>query len=330
MKKVSNIIKKFLPVVLIGILAFTSGCSGKPSSNAVVVTVDDARVRMSEMNYYIMLAEMQGELYASYIGSGENYWDMKNDDGSTIRDTTKDMAMDNAIKYELFYKLAIQEGYKLTDADKESDQKQVDSIIKSVEKEQFDKTGLTESNLLEIEHKINLATKYYDNYMKSLGVDETAIKAEYKQSDYKQYDIEYIFAPKDEKPTLTELFDQAKEAEDLTSLTTGTDLNSGKLSFLAGANTFGEEDNLEGIITAMKVGEVKGDIETVKGCYIIKLKDNTSTSKYDDAVKEAVKTAETKAFDTAFSELKKEHKISVKNSVWNKVVVGNTIVTASK
>jgi foldase protein PrsA len=165
--------------------------------------------------------------------------------------------------------------------------------------------------------------------MEGLGVDEDAIKAKFDLKDYKQYDIEYIYGGKDNKDKLTALLDKAEKAEDLTTLTENTDLNSGKLSFLAGEDTFGEEDNLENIITSMKVGEVKGIIETVKGYYILKLDNNTSTTKYDDAVKKAVKDAETKAFDTAFADLKKEHTITVKNSVWDKVEVGKSIITAS-
>jgi parvulin-like peptidyl-prolyl isomerase len=306
----------------------TAGCStaDKPYADTLVLTVDDSKVYLDEMMYHVMLAEIQGQLYASFTGDGENYWNIKTEDGTSMSEAMKDMAMQNAIRYEMFYKMAVDEGYELTDSDKEMSKGKVDNILKNIQPDQLKLTELSDEKLIQIQEKITLATKYYENYIKTLGVDEEAIKAEFNPDDYKQYDIQYIFAQKDDYNELEALLDKAKETDDLTTLTEGTNVSSGELSFLAGQDTFGEEEILEETIKSMTVNEVSNIVETSKGYYIIKLKDNTSTKKYDSAVNEAVEKATTDAFDKAFSELKKDHKIKINEKTWKKIKMGSTII----
>jgi foldase protein PrsA len=326
MKK-SKIIN-LLIVIFICATYLLSGCNieDKPYSETVVLKVDDEKVYMDEMLYHVMLAEMQGQLYASFIGDEESYWDIKNEDGSTMKEAMKDLAMENAIRYEIFFKLALKAGYSLTEEEKEISQSKVDNILLNVSADQFNLTELTEIKLLEIQNKIALATKYYDDYVSNLGVDEDAIRAKFKTEDYKQYDIQYIFATEEEYEELQGLVEEIKEVEDITTITKDTNLNSGKLSFLEGAGTFGEEVNLEEVIKTMSVGQVSDVIETSKGYYIVKLNDNTSTKEYDSAIKEAISKEVTKAFDKAYSILKKEHKITIEKKVWKQIEMGDTII----
>ena len=314
--------------MMLGMFILMSSCSkvDKPNAETLVLKVDDSKIYLDEMLYHVMLAEMQGELYSSVVGDEENYWDIKNDDGSTMGEATKKMALDNAIKYELLYNIAIKDGYTLTEEEKELSKSKVDNIIGNVQEEQVQKTELTNDRLLKIQEKIAVATRYYDNYIKTLGVDEAAIKATFDRKDYKQYDIQYIFAKKQQYTELTSLQEEAFAAEDLTTLKTDSKISSGKLSFLAGENTFGEEINLEDVITSMKVGEVSTVVETVKGYYIIKLIDNASSEKYDSAVKRAVDDAITEAFEVDYASIKKEHKIKIEHKVWDQIKMGETII----
>lgn len=326
MKKLLSLMKFSLILSLVVIM--TAGCStaDKPYADTLVLTVDDSKVYLDEMMYHVMLAEIQGQLYASFTGDGENYWNIKTEDGTSMGEAMKNMAMQNAIRYEMFYKMAVDEGYELTDSDKEMSKGKVDNILKNIQPDQLKLTELSDEKLIQIQEKITLATKYYENYIKTLGVDEEAIKAEFNPDDYKQYDIQYIFAQKDDYNELETLLDKAKETDDLTTLTEGTNVSSGELSFLAGQDTFGEEEILEETIKSMTVNEVSNIVETSKGYYIIKLKDNTSTKKYDSAVNEAVEKATTDAFDKAFSDLKKDHKIKINEKTWKKIKMGSTII----
>jgi foldase protein PrsA len=305
-----------------------TGCSkqAKAKIDTLVLTVDDSKIYLDEMMYHVMLAEMQGQLYESFVGEGDSYWDIKNDEGITMAEATKDMAMENAIKYELLYNIALDEGYELSEEEKAVSISKVDNILNNIQGEQLQSTELTKEKLIEIQDKIAIATKYYDDFVKTLGVDETAIKANINQVDYKQYDIEYIFAQEQNYDTLNSLLADAKTAEDFTTLVQDTDVTSGTLSFLEGEDTFGEETNLEDEIKVMKAGEVSDVIQTVKGYYIIKLVDNTSTEKYDSAVNEALDNAVVDAFNVEYEAIKKEHTITIKQKIWDQIELGSTVI----
>ncbi len=315
--------KKLLCVLLAGIMILTAGCAGKyPKPDSLVLTVDNNEVYMNEMMYHVMLEKLQGDLYASFLGdeTGE-YWEMKADNGKTMREAAKDQAMENAIKYELFYQMAKEDNYTLTQEEKNISTEKVENILKNVPAKQLEEYNLTKEDLVEIQDKITAATDYYNKYVDTM-IDREAIQAGIKAEDYEQYNIEYIYGNMEQKDIVQELLDLATVDTDFGDLVKDTGLNSGKLTFLKGDNTFGEEDNLEGVITSMTEGTVSDLVETVKGFYIIKLKSNTSTSEYDKAVKDATDAALSQVFDKNYDELKKDHKITVNNKVWKQVTIG--------
>ena len=324
MNKRSLVLGRVLLMLVMAAMLLT-GCSNGEKSNSerLVLTVDDSGIYMDEMMYHVLLAKLQGDLYASYLGDSENYWEVTNEEGTTMAEATKNLAMENAIRYELFYKLAEQEGYVLTEEEKRLGLAKTSNILMNYSEEALNGLGLTKEKLIRVQEKITLASRYYEDFLIKLGVDEEAIKASINPEDYKQYDIQYIYARKEEYEELVSLYDSAIKAENLTSLTEGTGLNSGNLSFVAGQNTFGEESNLEEEIRNMTSGEVKGILETTKGFYILKLIDNTSTKKYEAAVREAVENAKQKAFEPAYEGLKKEHRITIQGKVWNRIEISD-------
>lgn len=310
--------------LLVSIILLTTGCGGEyPKADSLVVTVDDSKVYMNEMMYHIMLEKLQGELYASFLGDeGKDYWDMKAENGKTMREVSKEQALENGIKYEMFYQRALKDNYNLTEEEKQSGLEKVENIIKNVPAEQLSEYGLSKEKLVEIQDKITIATIYYNNYVDSI-VDKDAIRASIDADKYEQFDIEYIYATKEQKDKITELIDEVNIETDFKELVTDTELKSGKLTFLKGENTFNEEDNLEDIITSMEAGMVSELVETVKGYYIIKLKDNTSKSEYEKAVEEAINEAVSLAFDKEYKELKAEHNIKINTKIWKQVEIGN-------
>lgn len=317
--------------MIAAILGFSTGCGpgSRPYSETLVLTVDDSRIYLDELMYHVMLAAMQGELYEAFTGADKDYWDMKNADGSTMREALKDMALENAVKYQLFYELASKEGYTLSQEEKASGKSKVENILKNMGLDQIESLGLTQEKLIDIQNKIALAVKYYDNYVSNLRVDEKAVLEELNPSDYKQYDIEYIYAGKADRAALAVLLTKAEKPRDITTLAKDPVLNSGKLSFLQGKNTFGEEENLEEAIIGMEAGEVSDIIETVNGYYIIKLTDNTSTQKYDAAVKEAIDAAKEEVFDIAYEALKKEHKIIIRKQALKNIDIDKIIINGA-
>lgn len=315
---------RIFSMLLAGIMLLFAGCSEKyPAADSLVLTVDGSKVYMNEMMYHVMLEKMQGELYASFLGSDiKDYWEMKADNGKTMREAAKDQAMENAIKYEIFNQIAKKDGYVLTEDEKNASLEKVENIIKNIPSDQLSEYGLTKDKLIEIQDKITAATNYYNMYVESM-VDKEAIRAGINADNYEQFDIEYIYGTKEQKDKVAELIDEANTDADFSTLVKDTGLNSGKLTFLKGDNTFGEEENLEGVITGMDAGQVSDLVETVKGYYIIKLRDDASKSKYEKAVKDAVDTAISQAFEKNYESLKADHDITVNKKVWKKVVIGS-------
>lgn len=323
MKRVSTWVKLCFFIVLIGTVMPSCSIKERPYTETLVLTVDDSKIYLDEVMYHVMLAEMQGSLYASFLESGEDYWNIKNKDGITIGEATKDMAMEHAIRYELLYKTAIKNGYTLTEEEKKISMNNADNILKNIPAEQIKITELTKEKLIEIQNKITMVTKYYEDYINNIEVDKEAIKAGFSLEEYRQYDIQYIFVQKEDYGELTALQEQVELVEDITVLTKDRNVTSGKLSFLKGKDIFGEEANLEEVIQSMNIGEVSNIIETVKGYYIIKLMDNTSTDKYDAAVNEEIENIIEDTFLAEYEAMKKEHKISIKQEVWKKIKVGS-------
>jgi foldase protein PrsA len=315
---------RVLSIFLVSIMILMAGCSGKyPEPDSLVLTVNGNKVYMNEMMYHVMLEKLQGDLYASFLGGEtKDYWEMEADNGKTMREAAKDQAMENAVKYELFYQMAKDDNYSLTEDEKNASITKVENIMQNVPAEQIAEYGLTKEQLVLIQDKITAATNYYNKYVDTM-IDKAAITASIKAEDYEQYNIEYIYGNLDQKDMVLKLVDTANVEADFSELVKDTGLNSGKLTFLKGDNTFGEEENLESVITSMEAGSVSGLVETVKGYYLIKLKDNTSTSEYDKAVKSAIDTALSQVFDDNFDKLKQDHEIKINNKVWNKVVIGD-------
>lgn len=327
MKSGAKLITILLIVIITGFSLQATGCSKdtRPKSETLVLTVDDSKVFLNEMMYHVMLAEMQGQLYSSVLGNEEDYWNMDNGEGRTMAEVAKDMAMDNAVKYQLLYNLATEKGYVLTDEEKEISKSQTENIMKNIPGETLQELELSEELLLKLQDKLAIAARYYDDYMNDLAVDEEAIKETIDLDEYQQYDMEYIFATKQELKNLESLKEEAGKADDFDQLADGTSLKVGSYSFLAGKNTFGEETNLEEEILNLSPGEVSEIIETVKGYYIIRLKDNKSKDKYESAVSDAVEQAKEEAFQSSYEKLKKEHQITINNKVWNKVQIGQNL-----
>jgi hypothetical protein len=255
------------------------------------------------------------------VKEGENYWDIVNEDGKTMKEATKDLAMDNAIKYELFYQLAVNDGYILTDEELTLCQDKADNIMKNVPAETLSENELTKEEIIKIQEKIALSTRYYNNLLIELNIDDAAIRAKIDPQQFQQYDIQYIFAQKQDYEVLEGVFESAKTAEDLTTVATDSKLNSGYVTFLKGEKYFGEETNLEEAIVGMQKGEVSGLIETSKGYYIIRLTDNASTSKYDEVVKAEQEKKIEEFFAPKYAEIKKDHEITINDKAWDKVEI---------
>lgn len=173
MKKNRNMI---ISVILVLIIITGTGCNKTElkdlvKSKTVVLTVDDSIVYLNELMYHIMLTKLQGELYASFLNESD-FWNKEYKDGMTMVEVMKQESMDNAIKYELLYQMALDENYTLTEDEVKDCENKVESILTSVPENDINSMELTDEKLLEIQKKIALSTTYYNEHYKDRGIDD--------------------------------------------------------------------------------------------------------------------------------------------------------------
>lgn len=303
--------------VLIITLVSMTGCQKNISyKDTAAFTLDDSKVYFNEMMYHVLLARMQDELYASYMGdrSDESNKDITKEtlgtpsDNKELQKDLKESAIENAVKYELFYELAVEKGYTLTEEEKAQSLESVKTFQLNFGEDTLLQYGLDKETLTAIQDKIILAARYYSDYTESLGISEEKVRTELNKADFKQYKMAYLYAGKAKKEELTKLADSAK-TENFSTLTENTNIKAGEITFLAGTNTFGEEKILEETISGMAEGEVSDVIETVNGYYILKLEKDTSEDAFEKAVKEEYDRQRTEAGEKGYEELKRSHSI---------------------
>lgn len=299
--------------VLIMTLVIMTGC-GKDVSyrDTVAFTMDGSKVYLNEMMYHVILARMQDEMYASYMGN-ENGTDkeavtQKGSDNKELKKALKEAAIEDAVRYQIFYELSKQKGFSLTEEEKEQCQERVKSILLNFGEEKLAAYGLDKESLTAIQEKILLASRYYEDYLNGFDISREKISAGMDKNNFRQYEISYLYGGKSEKEEVSSLLTRA-QTEDFEDISKDTGIKAGKLTFLAGKGTFGEEEILEEKITAMKEGEVQGVIETVNGYYIIKLQKNSSEEAFESAVDEEFKKQRDAAAQKGYEALKAEHNI---------------------
>lgn len=182
MKRKSFICICIVTVMLIlGIViaCFTRSDINYDPTTTVVVTIDKEKIYLDEVMYHLTLSKMQGQLYAAFMNDTD-YMNRDYGDGRTMGEVMKQEAMNNAIRYELLYQQAIQEGYELTDEEILDSKKRTDNILITIPEEDRKNTGLTEDKLVLIQEKIAIATRYYQTIYKDVDLTDKNVYEQLK------------------------------------------------------------------------------------------------------------------------------------------------------
>jgi hypothetical protein len=157
--------------------------------DSTVVSVGETTITLDEMMYHVLLAKMQGELYASFLVFYD-FWKKEYEPSVTMADQMKQYALDNAIKYEILYEMAEKEDYSLTEEELSICQTKAKDIEKTIPEKELKTLGLTSELIEEIQIKISLSTKYYEDYLLTLSTDEKEAKLRFEEN-YKELKKEY-------------------------------------------------------------------------------------------------------------------------------------------
>lgn len=330
-----------LIVVLIAALLFDE------FYESTLITIDGKKYQMSDMTYYFYTVETQFDYYDQMFGGGGAYWDMSFDEasGTTMRDQAKQEAIDSVKYTEILYKEAIDEGYSLTEEEKETISGNVDTMLN----EQLSPTVISRNNfskayLTEVLGKSTLVERYRQDKIDALDIDDEAIKAGIKFEDYRQYDIEYLYVStkttdedgnyvdvsEEEKTAaydkISGVFEAAKTTEDWSTLVPDdeTQLTYQETNFVESGTTYSEE--FEAMMMAMENGAVSEIYEDESGYYIVRMINNNSSESYDTAVEEAITSKENEEFNTIYEGILKQHKVKTNDKAIKKLKMGSLTI----
>ncbi len=344
--------KKLAVLVMAGVMlgmTLLTGCSGT-NMGKTVVKINNTKVGMDEMMYYIYQTEQTGnyyeEFYRSYFGS--SYWDMAYDEERTFRVVEKEETMNSAVMYTIFEEKAEEAGYSLTNEEKEEIAADAQIFYDELSENQKTVMNLDVEKITAIQEKITLASKYYDEVMSDISINEELAASVVEWEEYRQYDIEYIYIPtveydeaynmipydaeakKEAYDIIVAILPEAMEADDFTELIPedSLDLEAGVIGFLKGDELFGA--TLEKEALKLSNGQVADHIiEEEDGYYIIKMVNDSSTETYDEEVELAIENAKYQEFQKVYEQIKADYTIEINNSIWDDIVIGNITYESS-
>lgn len=354
-KRIQAVIAVFAILMLWNITACSKSDSGGSLlegnlTKKTIMTVNNEKITMDTMMYYIMQQEAEysyNDLYytATY---GMSYWDLEmegeEDSPTTVRQEVQNYITEIAQMYEIFYQEAKAKGYELTEEDIDEAEVNAYTIWQSMSDHQKEVTNLTEESLTEIFKKISLATKYYDEIDAGLEVDEDAAAETIRQEDYKEYTIEMMCLDKTEEDDEGYLVDVSKKKLKASlkqmkgykkKLKKGKSLNEvlskkEKRIYVKEQNFIEGDKRLDPLLETEAV-KLKNDdysdiIETEDGYVIIRMVDNEATESYDEAVQNAIETAQSDAFEQAYTKVKDSYKVEIKVNIWDQIEIGTLTV----
>ena len=307
-----------------------------------IITIDGDKYYMEDLKYYIYGIESAHDYYSQMFGA--QYWDMVIDQstGSTTRDMAMDEAMNSALYTEILYREAIADGYTLTDEDKEKVETNVASLLdEQLTENVIEKNGFTKEYLTDVLSKTTLVSRYRQDIIDSLDIDDEAIKAEIDYDEYRQYDVEYVFIStetqdEDNKTVamndtekeavhdkINSLYETALETEDWSELIPEEEkeLIYRERSFLERDTVFSEE--LETIIMAMDNDSISEILEDESGYYFVRMINNNSSESYDNAVQNAITNAEEEGFNEVYNEISDQYEKEVNKKALKRYRMGN-------
>lgn len=311
---------------------------------STLLKINGKKYTLSDLSYYFYTVESQYDYYDQMFGGGGAYWDMTYDDttGATVRDQAKNDAIESVKYNEILYKEATAEGYSLTEEEKTTINENVDSLLKDqLSDTVIRKNDFTDKYLTDIISKTTLVSRYRQDKIDALDIDDEAIKEGIKYEDYRQYDIEYLFIPTqttdadgntvdltdEEKSTaydkLNSYYETAKTTEDWSTLLPDDeeDVTYQSTNFIESGSTYSED--FEKMMMAMENDAVSEIYEAENGYYIIRMVNNNSSESYDNAVEDAITTKENEEFQKVYDDIAAKYDVTTNEKAIEKLTMGS-------
>lgn len=288
-----------------------------------LVTIDDKKYYLEDMTYQFYSSESSYDYIDQLYGG--SYWEMPYDNtsGMSVRDFAKVETINNVIYEVTLYNEAISRGYTLTQEELDKIDEDINRTLNDsgLSKELIKKNGFTPEYLKEVFTRNTLATRLKNDIIDSFDIDDEAIKTGIVYDEYRQYDIEYLYAPTNKTneedysqvpldetekklvfDRITELRDKAIDTEKWSTLIADDEdeLQYRTSNFLAKDTFFSEE--FKNIMMSMENGDITDVVEEESGYYLVRMINNNSSEAYDKAVDDAIKKEEEAAFTKEYTD----------------------------
>lgn len=134
------------------------------------VTVDDHKLPLRNLGFYIIYQETLGDSMAYEYDSEDNgkFWSRRAN-GTFISTYARQGAVSMAIHDEIFYQQALEHGTTLTEAELELTEQRLQDYLNAIKVEQLEAVALTEDDIRTAIQKIALAEKYMMQYAQETG-----------------------------------------------------------------------------------------------------------------------------------------------------------------
>ena len=327
-------LKRFFAFLLIA--SFLPLTAARAQQTYALLT-EGQTVSLTEANIYIIHAEQTYRDIQSYYDDylGIDYWSLTYANGMTVSQMVKSDVFDQIKAVNLFYAMALENGMRLTQAEKEACRKDAESTYHALSVTDAEKIDLNELGF--VYEKQLLADRMYSVCLDGAVIDEEAVRASVSPSDYLLYDVEYLFRSFDdfdengrqrslsrEKQAAVEsLFNNAgafSSFEEAALSEETLDILCGKTAFLSSDASV--DHRLIEAARSLEIGQRSGIIITDLGLFLLKLIDNTDTSAYEAAVENALFAAREEAFLAEKTELIRKCQYEINVSVWRTLTPG--------
>lgn len=325
-------------LVIIGVLAILAGvfvvCYTQLRPRIVLTVKGPAKdgkevtnsVTISEAMYDIYQSEAMANMYAAYGMSFD--WEDTTEDGDTYGDTYKKNIMDELKQREILYMCALKENMSLTDEEKQTVKKNVESARQNLTDKQKKMKGLDEATMISVFEKRELGEKYKNSVIKGLNIDEEALKKTVSKKDYRQYTLQYYTFAKTETDSNNEskekdksVLEQAlKDMKDVRSKAVkAKDFTKDVIEVKEGSTTdektgisYQTKDLIETDtdfldakalkkVKKMKNGDISDVIETKDGYYVIKMVNNDDPKAYENQCTSVIEQEQTTQFNSQYA-----------------------------
>lgn len=329
------------PILLFLLTAFVlTFASCRSMKEPFVVTIDDKNLYLNDFLYDIYLVELDGIRIepGDPDDSGNSYWDYSYQ-GTTMRQIAKNSVLAEVVMDYILSDQAGKNGWSLTDRELTEDESFVDNILHASSPGTPDPVKLTREVLITAYHRKALADKYHKDLTNKFPIDEVKIRDSIDIEDYREYKTECLFIPtvKTEDKKLVPL-SKEEAAQAYAMITEAQESLSEGAGFDTLVNRFPDfayytrdfiyeesscEAEYQSAAIKLQNSSYSNPVKTKYGYYIIHMLDNFSTTRYEQAVEEAIEEEKDKQFKKMYDRIKSDYDITINFDYWDTITIGS-------